>query len=111
VASGDDFILPAPNQASEGKKARGDIQHRPGRLVGRARIDNCNATIMADERKGIPVRGEAAAMHPPGRVIEKFTAHGVEGQALAPCCRLRPLVDALDVAREDPRMRVGRAGG
>ena len=46
-------------------------------------------------------------MNPARRIVEIFSTHGIERQALSPNTALWPLVHPFDEAREDPCVCIG----
>ena len=111
MAGGYDLIFSIPDQTVQRKKTSGDAQHRPGRLLRRTWVHDCDTAVVSSKSKRIPAWRKAYALNPASRVVEIFTANGIEGQPFAPGTGLRASIDALDETREHPGMRIGRARG
>jgi hypothetical protein len=108
VTSSDDFILPIPYQAVHRKQAGRNIQHGPRWLFRRAGVHNRDAAVMASEGERIAARREGHSMNPSRRIIQEFSADGIEGETLAPRTWLWAGINALDEARENPSMGISR---
>lgn len=110
VASSDDLVLGAPDQALEGQELSGDGNDSFRRLVGTTGIYDRDATIVSSKSKAITTGGEGHGVYPTSRVVQVLATYGVEWQPLTPDAGLRSLVHALDEAGEDTGVRIGRAG-
>lgn len=108
MTSGDDLILAVPDQAVEWQKTGGDVQHRPGRLLGGAGIDNGHAAVVGHKGESVTAWGEAHSVNPASRVIQELSTDGVEGETLAPCAGGRALIHTLNESGEDSSVRVRR---
>lgn len=109
VSGGNDLIFSLPDQALEGKKLGGNAQNGPRGLLWTTGVDNRDAAIMGSKCKGVSAGRKGHGVDPAGRVVQVFSADGVERQALAPDTRLGTLIDTLDKGREHSGMSIGRA--
>lgn len=111
VAGSNDLVLSLPEQALERKKLGRDAQDGLRGLLRAAGVHNGDAAVMRSKGKSVSAGRKGHGVHPAGRVIQVFSADGVEGQSLAPDTRLGTLIDTLDKGRQHSGMGVGRAGG
>jgi len=109
VPSGNDLTLRSPDKRGEWQELRGHADDSLRRQLRTSRIGNGDGRVVGDKGKRIAGRRKRNVVDPAGRGVQKLAAHGVEGQALAPHARRRPLVDAFDEAAKDARVAVRRA--
>lgn len=109
MSSSDNLGLAVPDQAVEWQKRGGDVQHRSRGLFRGAGVDHGDAAIMPREGKRISTWREPDALNPACRVIQELSTDCVERKALAPATWLWALVNALDITRENTRVRIRRA--
>lgn len=107
VSGGNDLVFSLPDQALEGKELGGNTQNGPRGLLWTTGVDNRDAAIMGSKCEGISARRKGHGVNPTGRVVQIFSADGVERQSLAPDTRLGTLIDTLDKGREHSGMSIG----
>lgn len=111
VASSDDLIFRAPQQALEGKHLGGNGDNGTRGLIGSGGVDNSNAAVMSSKGKAVTARGESDGVNPSGRVVQELSANSVEGKSLAPDAGGGSGINTLDEAGEDSSVGVGGTGG
>lgn len=110
VSSSNDFIFAVPDQAVEWQQTGRDVEHRAGRLLRSARVDNSDTAIVSGESKGVTAGGERDTVDPASGIVEEFSTNGIERETLTPGAGLRALIDTLDEAGENTSVRVGGSG-
>lgn len=110
VAGSNNLIFSLPEQALERQELSGNAQDSLGGLLRAARVDNGDAAVMRGKCKSVSAGRKGDRVNPASRVVQVFSADGVEGQSLTPDARLGTLIDALDKGGQNSGMRIGRAG-
>lgn len=110
VTSSHNLALRRPDQTHEWQKLRIDADDSTGWLLGGSGVDNSNAAVMSGKGESITAWRESDRVDPPGRVVHKLAADGVERQALTPNTGIRAGIDTLDEAGENSSMGIGGSG-
>lgn len=110
VASSNNLVFSLPEQALEWQKLGGDAQDGLGGLVRAAGVHNGDAAVMRSKSKSVSAGRKGHRVDPASRVVQVFSADGVEGQSLTPDTRLGTLIDTLDKGGQHSGVGIGRAG-
>lgn len=111
VAGSNNLVFSLPEQALERQKLSGNAQDGLGGLVRAAGVHNGDTAVMRSKGKSISAGRKGHRVHPASRVVQVFSADGVEGQSLTPDTRLGTLINTLDKGGQHSGMGIGRAGG
>lgn len=84
VSRGDDFVFTAPDNAHKGEELRGDADDSARRLLRSAGVYNCDTAVVCGKGQGVSAWGEGYAVDPACGIVQKFTAHSIEGKSLSP---------------------------
>lgn len=109
MTSGNDLAFAIPDQTQEGQELGTKTDNSFRRLVRTAWIYHSNATIVRCEGKGISGWRKRASMDPARRIVQIFTTHSVEREALPPYAALWSFINPFDEAGKDPGMCIGRS--